>query len=63
MPEQPEWTPLVKAARLAGISPAKLSNMVKQTDKYGLATKRDPRDERKLLVDLAQLRKVLGLEE
>lgn len=53
-----EWTPLTQAAEYVGISPAKLSKMVKQKR---IASKKDPRDERLTLVDLQELRRVFNM--
>lgn len=54
------WVPLTEAARSVGISPAKLSNMVKSGE---VASKPDLRDKRVTLVDVLALRKMLGLSE
>jgi DNA-binding MarR family transcriptional regulator len=47
-----QWIPLSEAARRVGVSQAKLSRMVKLGQ---IKTKRDPKDERKTLVDLNEL--------
>lgn len=56
MTETPiEWKPLTEAAREVGISPAKLSGLVKR----GLVeTEKDRRDERLTLVNMTQLREM-----
>ncbi len=53
------WIPLVEAARKVGISPSKLSGMAKRGE---VKKKSDPRDKRKVLVDLNELRRIF-LEE
>lgn len=53
-----DWKQLTEAAREVGISAAKLSNMVRQGR---ISKKRDPRDERVTLVDVDEIRRVLGL--
>lgn len=54
------WKRLTDAAREVGISSAKLSNMVKQGR---VSSKKDARDERVTLVDVNELKRVLGIQE
>ena len=54
------WTPLVEAARRVGISASKLSGMVKRGE---IKKKKDPRDQRKVLVDLNELRRLFDPQE
>lgn len=50
-----QWLPLSEAARRVGVSQAKLSRMVKLGQ---ITTKKDPKDERKTLVDLNELNRI-----
>ncbi len=54
------WTPLVEAARKVGISASKLSGMVARGE---VKKKKDPRDMRKVLVDLNELRRLFDPQE
>ena len=47
-----QWMPLTEAARRVGVSQAKLSTMAKNGK---IKTKKDPKDERKTLVDINEL--------
>lgn len=49
------WVPLVEAARRVGISPSKLSGMVAKGE---VKKKDDPKDKRKVLVDLNELNRL-----
>lgn len=49
------WLPLVEAARRVGISPSKLSGMAANGE---VKKKRDPKDKRKVLVDLNELNRI-----
>ena len=51
-----EWKPLTEAAKEVGISPAKLSGMVKRKRVQSM---KDPRDERLTLVNMNQLRELI----
>ena len=55
-----QWIPLSEAARRVGVSQAKLSRMVKQGK---IKIKRDPKDERKTLVDLNELNRYFYPQE
>jgi hypothetical protein len=50
-----QWVPLVEAARKMGISASKLSGMARRGE---VQSRKDPKDKRKVLVDLAELRKL-----
>ncbi len=51
-----KWVPLTAAAKQFGVSAAKLSDMVKKGKI--VETRRDPKDERKLLLNLDELRRI-----
>ena len=51
----PDWIPLSEAARRVGVSQAKLSRMVKMGR---IETKKDPRYERRTLVNIQELNKI-----
>ena len=53
--EKEQWTPLGKAAKEVGVSHSKLSRMA---SRFIIKSKRDPRDDRVILVDLVELRKL-----
>jgi DNA-binding MarR family transcriptional regulator len=50
-----QWVPLVEAARKIGISPSKLSGMASRGE---VKTRKDPKDKRKVLVDLNELNRI-----
>lgn len=53
-----KWVPLTVAAHEAGISALKLTRLVKEGR---LETRKDIRDERRKLVNLSELRKLLDI--
>lgn len=55
-----QWIPLVEAARKIGISASKLSGMASKGE---VKTKRDPKDKRKVLVDLNELNRIFYPQE
>ncbi len=55
-----QWLPLVEAARRIGISPSKLSGMVARGE---VKKKLDPKDKRKVLVDLNELNRIFYPQE
>jgi len=55
-----EWVTLTQAAKRVGVSVTKLSLMAK--DKR-FPTRRDPKDERKRLVNMADLYEIFGQSE
>lgn len=52
-----EWVPLTQAAKRIGVSATKLSLMAK---KGRFETRRDAKDERKTLVNMAELYEIFG---
>ena len=52
-----EWVPLTQAAKRIGVSSTKLSQMAKRGR---FQTRKDPRDERKTLVNMVELHKIFG---
>jgi hypothetical protein len=54
------WMPLTKAAEMMEVSQAKLSWMVKHRR---IKSKRDPKDERKRLVDVKELERIFYPQE
>lgn len=56
--QAPDWRKLTEAAPLVGVSSTKLSRMAKNGE---ISTSKDPRDERIVLVDLNELRRLFRL--
>lgn len=56
--QAPDWRKMAEAAQLVGVSASKLSRMAKEGK---IAKRNDPKDERVVLVDLNELRRLFQI--